>query len=399
MDDGSRIPEDVEEFLRAARARNSVKVADLLAANPQLINSVEAGGFCALHFAAFNGDVDMIVALLAHKPELELTNYDGNTPLIMAAKGRQQNSMRALIDAGANVNFQTSSGATAAHFAASMGDVEGVRYLVSRGATIIHKNSETGSVLHWAAHSGDVCVVGAMIYEFGIPIDITDQHGGTALFVALFMKKNDVVQFLLEHGADPQATIGADLSTPLHIAVEHGDVADVKTLLAFGANPKAANNDKDTPITLAEKLLEKRPELKAALKELTKPPTTAEKRQEDAARFKTHGNKVFADGENVKAAKFYSLAIQLDRANHVYFSNRAACNFNLKQYPQALHDACRCIQLAPKWPKGYFRKGATLLALKQLSAAQTVCDAGLQLDPNSTDLVTLKSDITKAQKA
>jgi ankyrin repeat protein len=398
MDDGTRIAPDVEEFLRAARARNSVRVAELLAGNASLLNSVEAGGFCALHFAAFNGDMDMMNVLLPLKPQLELKNYDGNTPLILAAKGRQQCTMRALIDAGADVNFQTSTGGSAAHFAASMGDLEGVRYLVSRNANILHEKSETGSLLHWAAHSGDVGVVGAMIYEFGIPVDITDLHGGTALFTALFVKKSDVVQFLLEHGADPQATIGGDLSTPLHIAVEHGDVADVKLLLAFGANPAALNNDKDTPVSLAEQLVEKRPELRTALKELTKVSPTPEKRAEDAARFKAHGNKVFAEGENVKAAKFYSLAIQLERSNHVFFSNRAACYFNLKQYPQALYDACRCIQLAPKWPKGYFRKGATQLALKNIAGASASCEEGLRLDPSSTDLINLKADILKAQK-
>lgn len=398
MDDGTRISPEVEEFLRCARARNSVRVGELLDATPSLINAIEAGGFAALHFAAFNGDVSMFNVLLPRKPDLELRNYDGNTPLIMAAKGRQQSSMRILIDAGASVNFQTTSGATVTHFAASMGDVDGVRYLVSRGATIVHPNSETGSVLHWAAHSGDASVVGAMIYEFGIPIDITDTHGGTALFTALFMKKNEIVQFLLEHGANPQTTIAADLSTPLHIAAEHGDVPDVKILLAFGANPAALNKENDTPVSLAEATLEKRPEMRAALKELTKAALSAEKRAEDAARFKTHGNKVFADGENVKAAKFYSLAIQQERTNHVFFSNRAACYFNLRQYPQALFDACRCIQLSPKWPKGYFRKGATQLALKDLAGASTSCETGLKLDPASTDLLNLKADIAKATK-
>lgn len=390
MDDGSRISEEVEKFLRAARAKSVSVCADMLKANPDLVNCVEAGGFSALHFAAFNGDLQLMDVLLEFKANVEIANYDGNTPMMMAAKVKQFGAIRKLAEAGANINFATSTGCTAAHFAASMGDLETVRYLASLGATTVHDRCETGSLLHWAAHSGEVKCVGTMIYELNIPVDIKDSHGGTALFTALFMKKGEVVQFLLEQGADPNTVIDGDLSTPLHIAVEHSDNDDVKALLAFGANPTAANKEGETPISLAEKKGNK-----SALKELVKPVLSKEKRLEDAARFKAHGNKVFQDGENVKAAKFYTLAIQLEPTNHVYFSNRAACYFNQKYYSGALYDASRCIAINPKWAKGYFRKAATLFAMGDLDAARRALTEGLQLDPKNADLLNLKTEMDK----
>lgn len=393
MDDGTRISEEVEAFLRAARAKSVDTCAAMLNKNPNLVDCIEAGGFSALHFAAFNGDLQLIDLLVSFKANVEVTNYDGNTPMMMAAKVKQQAAIRRLVDAGASVNFATKSGCTAAHFAASMGDLDTVRYLVSLSATTLHDRSETGSLLHWAAHSGDVATVGAMLYEFNIPVDIKDAHGGTALFTALFMKKNEIVQFLLEHGANPNTVIDGDLSTPLHIAVEHGGVEDVKLLLAFGADPMAANKENDTPLTLAQKQNNK-----SAIKELSKPVATKEKRAEDAARFKAHGNKVFVDGENVKAAKFYSLAIQLDPTNHVFFSNRAACYFNQRYHTGALLDAERCIAIAPKWAKGYFRRGATLFAMGKIEAAAATVAAGLALDPANNDLKTLKAEIEKPKQ-
>lgn len=47
-----------------------------------------------------------------------------------------------------------------------------------------------------------------------------------------------------------------------------------------------------------------------------------------------------------------------------FFGNRSYCFYCLEQYPQALADAERAIQLAPDWPKGYFRQGSALMGMK-----------------------------------
>lgn len=394
MDDGQRITPEVEEFLRSARGRDSGKVAEMLNKNPSLLNSIEAGGFCALHFAAFNGDIPMLELLLSKKPDVNLENYDGNTPLIMAAKVKQHEAIKFLVDAGADINFMTKTGVTAAHHAASMGNPQTVRFLASLGATINHtKPLATGSVLHWAAHSGDADVVGCILHEFGVPIDTVDVHGGTPLFIAVHLKKSEVVTFLLEQGANPNKIVDESGETALHIAVEHGLLEDVKTLLSFGADPNVVDKEGKTPISIAQDKGHA-----PALKELLKPLQSKEKRLEDAARFKAQGNKVFAAGENHKAAKFYTLAISLEPSNQVYFSNRAACYFNTRNLKAALWDACRCIQIKPDWPKGYFRKAATLNALGETAEAEKVIAAGLKLDASNGDLLTLKQDIEKNKK-
>lgn len=47
-----------------------------------------------------------------------------------------------------------------------------------------------------------------------------------------------------------------------------------------------------------------------------------------------------------------------------FFGNRSYCYNCLKQYPQALADAERAIQLAPDWPMGHFRQGSALMGMK-----------------------------------
>lgn len=393
MDDGTRISEDVEKFLRAARSRDVADCSRMVKEKPELANAVEAGGFAALHFAAFNGDMEMIRLLLEHKADANIENMDGNTPLVMAVKGRQLEAIRVLVNAGADVNKESDSGSTAAHYAASMAYLDCLRLLVELGAKTIYAESEAGTLLHWACHSGDVNCVGAVIYDLKVPIDAVDKHGGTALFTALFMKKAETVEFLVEHGASVNVAVAGDGSTPLHIAVEHANSECVRLLCSCGANPKAKNNDGKTPLELAQASNNT-----SAAKELEKTQVPAEKRADEAARFKNQGNKVFQQGENVKAAKFYTLAIHLDPTNHVYYSNRAACYFNQHFYTGAYWDALRCIALNASWPKGYLRKAATELALKKYSDALTTASQGLKLEPASKDLQQVKDEAFKQLK-
>ncbi|CBZ27339.1 ankyrin/TPR repeat protein [Leishmania mexicana MHOM/GT/2001/U1103] len=393
MDDGTRITEDVEKFLRAARSRDTADCSRMLKEKPELVNSVEAGGYAALHFAAFNGDAEMIRLLLEYKADLSIENLDGNTPLVMGVKGRQLECIRILANAGADVNKESPSGSAAAHYAASMGYLDCLRLLVELGAKTIYGENEAGTLLHWACHSGDVNCIGAVIYEFKVPINAVDKHGGTALFTAIFMKKMEAAEFLIEHGATVNIAIANDGSTPLHIAVEHADSECVRLLCSCGADASAKNEEGKTPLELA-----KAANKTNAVKELEKAQVPQEKRADEAARFKNQGNKVFQQGENVKAAKFYTLSIHLDPTNHVYYSNRAACYFNQHFYTGAYWDALRCIALDPSWPKGYLRKAATELALKKYSDALTTASQGLKLDPTNKDLQQVKDEAFKMLK-
>lgn len=390
MDDAVRISEDVEHFLRAVRAKELDRAVELLKAKPALLNTVEAGGYCALHFAAFNGDIRMLEMLLSHKPEVDLLNYDENSPLVMAVKGNQHEAIRLLVKSGADINKASSTGATAIHYAASMGFVDCMRLLASLGAATTFEPSVAGSLLHWACHSGDVNTVGTVLYDFAIPIDTADKHGGSALLTALFMKKSEVVQFLLEQGAKANIVIPEDGTTPLHIAVEHGDTECVKILCECGADVTVKNNAGESPMELAKRLNKE-----YALRAMNRSQTPAERRVEEAARFKDQGNKVFGLGENVKAAKFYTLAIHLDNTNHVYFSNRAACSFNQRQFMAAYWDALRCVTLKPDWPRGHLRRCVAELSLKKYEAAIATATTGLKLDPTNKDFANVKEEAQK----
>ena len=394
MDDGTRITIEVEAFLRLAKVNNAEKCDELMTANPELVDCIDAGGYSAMHIAAAHGYQSLMTVLLKHKADKELLNYDKNTPLMLCAKSKQPETMNMLLDAGADVNFTNRKGATALSHACVMGHMDLAKQLVKRGAKIDTKPCELGSPLHWAAGSGNIDMCFWLINDLNVPIDIVDTNGGTPLLVAIHSKHSDLVQFLVERGANVNHIVSRDQSTPLHIAAAAGTVEDVKYLLDSGANPEAKDKDGDTPLKVAEETQQK-----SKITELSKPRKSDEQRKAESLHFKEQGNKVFANGENNKASKFYSRAIALDNTNHVYFSNRSAAYFNTMQYRLAYYDAARCVQLKADWPKGYFRLAASLKALKRTEEALEACKAGLKLDPNFADLKNCLKDLEAAVAA
>lgn len=85
--------------------------------------------------------------------------------------------------------------------------------------------------------------------------------------------------------------------------------------------------------------------------------------------LKDQGNELFQAGKTQEAILIYSQAINLDPDNHVFYSNRCAAYMKSDSKSKALHDAEKCITLAPAWSKGYIRLGAAQQSLKRFDAA------------------------------
>lgn len=97
-----------------------------------------------------------------------------------------------------------------------------------------------------------------------------------------------------------------------------------------------------------------------------------------SAELKAKGNAAFSAQEYSSAISFYSQAIEVDPANHVLFSNRAACALGLKDWETALADSKQAMALKPEWPKGYSRCARALQGLGRLLEAVKTLEEGTQ---------------------
>lgn len=118
-----------------------------------------------------------------------------------------------------------------------------------------------------------------------------------------------------------------------------------------------------------------------------------------AAEFKAQGNKHLTAGEYDLAIEAYSKAIELDSSDHIFYSNRSAAYLSKGDAVNALADGEKCIQLCPTFVKGYSRKGAALHALKRYDEAVDCYDAGLQVAPSDSSLLSGKAEVQRAQSA
>lgn len=99
------------------------------------------------------------------------------------------------------------------------------------------------------------------------------------------------------------------------------------------------------------------------------------------------GIKLVQEGQYSQAVSMFTEAIKCDPKDYRFFGNRSYCYYCLEQYPQALADAERSIQLAPDWPKGHFRKGSALMGMKRYSEAEKAMEQVLKLDKDCEEAV------------
>lgn len=66
---------------------------------------------------------------------------------------------------------------------------------------------------------------------------------------------------------------------------------------------------------------------------------------------------------------------------------------------KALRDGEKCVELAPKWAKGYNRLAAAQHGLKRFDQALQTVQKGLEIDPNNESLWTLNRLIQEAINA
>lgn len=75
--------------------------------------------------------------------------------------------------------------------------------------------------------------------------------GSTALFQAAFINNIQIVEYLLEQGADPNIARYCDGRSPLHIAASYGHVDVIRLLIQYGADVLKVTPDGQLPVIIA----------------------------------------------------------------------------------------------------------------------------------------------------
>jgi hypothetical protein len=162
-------------------------------------------GETQLHHCARKGLTTSVKRLLSIR-NINVNMKDfrfGRTPLHWAAYNGHVEITRLLLQNGADVNVRSYGGYTPLHWAAYQGNVDILHLLVENGADLEALNDEGWRVLHHAAYFGHLPFIQELISRYHVDINARVNVCTTALTLARLGHPHPhppVITFLQEHG-------------------------------------------------------------------------------------------------------------------------------------------------------------------------------------------------------
>ncbi|CEJ82922.1 hypothetical protein VHEMI02962 [[Torrubiella] hemipterigena] len=158
-----------------------------------------------------------------------------------------------LLDAGANIDMPTDAGHSVLHLAITYGRCRLTEQLLARGASMGWTGDEQKSCMVIAAESNAPIPLIRLLLAHGADIDEVDGNGDYALQTAIERSKLNLIQFLLDQGANPDKTTSRTYGPPLLQARSMPKV--MVLLLNYGADPNLPDDGDDGMLASEDWLL------------------------------------------------------------------------------------------------------------------------------------------------
>ncbi|PYQ79290.1 MAG: hypothetical protein DMG01_09170 [Acidobacteria bacterium] len=237
---------------------DDLESADLLIRAGAKVSAATDLGVTPLWTASLNGSDAMVRRLLKAGADPNAALMAGETPVMVAARTGNPSVIEQLLAKGANPNARGARGQTALMWAVSEKHPDAVKVLLAHGADVQARSNVWnevmavpphgyldynraiprggGTALMFAARAGDLASA-KLLVEAGAHVNDADAWGVSATTMAAHAGYRDVVEFLLDRGADPNAAQAG--FTALHAAVMRRDERMVTALVAHGADANA----------------------------------------------------------------------------------------------------------------------------------------------------------------
>ena len=235
--------------------RDDLESADLLIRSGANVNTRNDLGATPLWAACQNGSESMVRRLLSAGANPNAALLLGETPVMVAARSGNLAVVELLAAKGANVNARAARGQTALMWAVAQKHPEVVKVLLANGADIHARSDSRTEVMavpphgyleynRAIPHGSDTALMFAarvddlasakLLVAAGANVNDEDAWGVSAVVLAAHSGFTDVVEFLLEKGANANSDRAG--FTALHEAVMRRDENLVKVLLDHGAD-------------------------------------------------------------------------------------------------------------------------------------------------------------------
>lgn len=260
IDLGANLQKKENSHMMIACRIGSVEIIKKLLENRAYMNELSTG-FCMspLHMACFSGHFEvakMIVSktgidvrvenslcptylnlVVAHQykefvewliglgVDVNVRDICGYPPLSLAGASGNLVIARILLDSGANVNLKDTSPNRATPFLDSckLGSFEMFKLLLAAGGDVKARNGEGETGLFLAVQRNDPEIVSVLLKNPDVDLNAFCHSGFTPLHAAVTLNYPQLVQMLLEAGADPDAKTSKQKASPFMVAVVSGN--------------------------------------------------------------------------------------------------------------------------------------------------------------------------------
>ena len=259
------ITENENKMINAVKTGDIRTIQTLLSQNVDP-NTKDERGYSLIHIAAENNQTASINAL-KNSPYTDLNILLENNTKIMnnnkyidgsyysamdiAAINKNFESVKLLIDSGANINFQMKEKPRSEFLASEYANPQILQLYLNKNIYLLMNSEDVVSLIKSASIGNNAENINYLVKNLGIDVDTKDTN--TMLHYAVGHGSVEAASELIKLGADIDNT-NANFKTSLHYVIENNSnklLESINLLLSKNANPNIKDKDGNTPLHLA----------------------------------------------------------------------------------------------------------------------------------------------------
>ena len=201
--------------LNIASQKGHFMAAHVLLTHHADVNAANSRSWTPLHYASYRGHLTVARVLLEYGADVTLKSFMDETPLRILSEGSGNVELaQLLLDRGADPHIRSMYGWDSLYKALEYGHAGLAKLLLEYGADPNARDIDGWTLLHVSSQCGSRKVASELL-KLDVDINARDNQGQTPLQLALESSMEDVIQLLLEHGAE--STHSGDAKTQVRV--------------------------------------------------------------------------------------------------------------------------------------------------------------------------------------